>query len=111
MTRSAVKPVVKVEVIPQVQRFLDGLDAEDRTRVNELFSTLERLGRLDDHTKFHRMYLPPHSFWSIKAYQIRLMGDYRPGGRFVVAHGCIKKANEHRSKDIETVIARLRGIK
>lgn len=73
----------------KARRFVSELDPRDRARVAVLFTLLEARGRIDNVTKFKRLRT---GLWEMKADRVRLLGDFRPGGRFVVAHGIIKKA-------------------
>jgi hypothetical protein len=40
------------------------------------------------------------NLYEFKRHQIRLLGDYRPGRRFLVALGVRKKKDEHYPKDL-----------
>lgn len=40
------------------------------------------------------------NLWEFKSFQLRFLGDYRPGGRFVIAHGLRKKKNDLDPSDI-----------
>lgn len=41
------------------------------------------------------------NLWEFKRFQLRFLGDYRPGGRFVVALGLLKKTDDLKRSDIE----------
>ncbi len=43
--------------------------------------------------------------WECKSFQIRFIGDFRPGGRFIIAHGLDNKKKDNLPKpDIEKAV-------
>lgn len=100
--------LVRVEMLPQVREFVEGLVPQERSRVDNLFSQLEARGRITDPSKCRRLEGWP--LWNLKAYQIRLFGEYRPGGRFVILHAFRKKQLKTPNCEIHTAMARLREL-
>lgn len=70
------------------RRFVESLDAHERTKVGGIFDSLRTTGRVENANKMKRLH---SGVWELRVSQVRLLGDYRPGA-FVVAHGLHKKA-------------------
>lgn len=94
------------------QDFYNALPPPDQAKVLALFQRLADFGRLDNREKFKQ--LGPKAgehgkgLWEFKSHQIRLIGDFRPGYRFVVAHGTIKKQDRLDRADIDRAVRILR---
>lgn len=71
--------------------FLQSLEYRYRNRFMRLFEVLAQHGRIKNYTEFKKLGPEACSLWEFKVFQARLFGDYRPGGRFVLAGGTIKK--------------------
>lgn len=85
------------------------LPPEDQAKVSTLFKRLADFGRISNREKFNqlgeRAGPKGRHIWEFKSFQIRFLGEFRPGSRFVVAHGTdIKKSRELPPKDIEIAI-------
>lgn len=93
--------------MPAKEFYLKLPDA-DRVKVVALFKRLADFGQISNREKFKQ--LGPKAgpkgrgLWEFKSGQIRLIGDFRPGSRFVVAHGTIKKADDLPKAEIEKAI-------
>lgn len=93
--------------IPAREFYLE-LSKGDQAKVMALFRRLADFGQISNREKFKR--LGPKAgekgrgLWEFKSGQIRLIGDFRPGSRFVVAQGTVKKADDLPKPDIEKAI-------
>jgi hypothetical protein len=76
------------------------LDESDRAKVLALFQRLADTGRITNEEKFKRV--EGTELFEFKSFQVRLLGDFRPGHRFVVTHGLRKKKDKHSKTDIDT---------
>ncbi len=63
------------------------LPEKDRAKFFERFKLLAQHGKINNKELFRK--LSPRNLWEFKKYQTRLIGDFRPGKRFLVAH-CVK---------------------
>lgn len=87
------------------QDFLDRLEPRYQQRFYRLFEVLQQHGRIKNYTEFKKLGPEACSLWEFKVFQARLFGDFRPGGRFIVAGGTIKKnesKNGRMKREIET---------
>ena len=85
------------------------LPDEDKAKVLLLFKRLADFGRISNTEKFKQLGEKAGSkgrgIWEFKSFQIRFLGDFRPGHRFILAHGTdIKKANALSGSDIGKAI-------
>lgn len=80
--------------------FFLALDASDQRKVAALFQWLASEGRVPNREKFKGLGIQGKGLWEFKSFQIRFLGDFRPGARFVVALGLVKKRDELRPADI-----------
>jgi len=85
------------------------LPAEDKAKVSSLFGRLAEFGRISNREKFNQLGEKAgskgHGIWEFKSFQIRFLGVFRPGFRFVIAHGTdIKKSRALSPSDIEIAI-------
>ncbi len=80
----------------------------DKAKVNALFQRLALFGFINNREKFKQ--LGPKAgtqasgLWEFKSFQVRFIGDYRPGKRFIVAHGTRKKKDKLPKAEIATVV-------
>ena len=87
------------------REFFEDLSPEDQAKILALFNRLAQTGRISNYENFHQ--LGPRapgearSLWEFKKFQLRFIGAYRPGRRFVVAHGLRKKGDDLKQSDIE----------
>lgn len=70
----------------------------DQTKLMALFKRMADMGQIRNHEKFKRV---AADLWEFKSHQLRFIGDFRPGGMFVIAYGLRKKQNLLRNEDIE----------
>jgi hypothetical protein len=84
--------------------FFQELKKEDRQRVAALFKRLANNGDIASREHFKCLGKRGRGLWEFKRFQIRFLGDYRPGGRFLIAHGVRKKKNELDDSDIEKAV-------
>ena len=76
----------------------------DRAKVLALFNRLAQEGRINNKEKFKSLGERGAGLWEFKSFQVRLLGDFRPGGRFLVAHGVKKKKDNLNAADIGTAL-------
>jgi hypothetical protein len=80
--------------------FFKALAKEDRLKVIGLFNRLAEHGDIASREHFKSLGKTGEGLWEFKRFQLRFLGDYRPGGRFVVAHGVRKKRDDLDPADI-----------
>lgn len=99
---------VSTDVIPQAYQFFLGLSDQDQAKVLALFQRLAESGRISSREKFkqlgERAGPKGRGLWEFKSFQIRFVGDFRRGCRFIVALGLRKKQDNLRMADIEAAI-------
>lgn len=86
------------------KEFYMGLSADNKAKVVTLFQRLAETGRITNRQHFRQLGPtagPNRGLFEFKRFQIRFIGDFRPGNRFIVAHGLIKKADKLPKADIE----------
>lgn len=88
------------------REFFLGLEPADQRKVAALFQWLATEGRVPNREKFKGLGTKASGLWEFKSHQIRFLGDFRPGARFVVALGLRKKQDALRPADVE-VAARI----
>lgn len=79
--------------VPAEEFFL-ALAAGDQAKILGLFERLAETGRISNVEKFKSLKDRGFGLWEFKSFQTRLIGDFRSGRRFVVAHGVTKKKDE-----------------
>jgi hypothetical protein len=84
--------------------FFQSLPREDRQKVMALFKRLADAGDIASREHFKCLGRSGEGLWEFKRFQLRFLGDYRPGGRFVVAHGLIKKRDALAPADIQRAV-------
>lgn len=84
--------------------FFKTLERDDRQKVIVLFKRLADAGEIASREQFKNLGRSGGGLWEFKRFQLRFLGDYRPGGRFVVAHGVRKKRDDLNPSDIEKAI-------
>lgn len=85
------------------------LSNEHKAKVEALFRRLADFGRIENRVKFRQLGEKAgpkaRGLWEFKSFQIRFIGDFRPGGRFIVAHGLNnKKKDDLPRSDIEKAV-------
>src|SRR5262245_42836473 len=83
------------------REFFLALDPVDQRKVAALFQWLATEGRVPNREKFKGLGAKASGLWEFKSHQIRFLGDFRPGARFVVALGLRKKQDDLREADKE----------
>lgn len=85
------------------------LSKKNRTKVLALFKWLADFRFIPNDTKFKQ--LGPKAgpkgrfLWEFKSFQIRFIGDYRKGQRFIIGHGLVnKKGDDLRRADIDKAV-------
>ena len=100
---------VSVNVKPQAYQFFYSLSDRDQAKVLALFQRLANFWHIGNGEKFHhlgeRAGPKGQHLWEFKSFQIRFIGAYKPGHRFIVAYGLRKKANKLRAADIQVTIS------
>lgn len=82
----------------QAEDFFRSLGQRDKAKVLTLFKYLGDHREIQNQEKFRRI---DKDLWEFKAYQVRMLGDFRKGGLFVIAYGLKKKRDKHRRKDLD----------
>lgn len=84
------------------QEFFEELGDQDKAKVLALLKRFANHGRISNREKFKKI---QDGLFEFKSFQVRLLGDHRPGHRFLLALGLTKKRNKHRPKDIRKALA------
>jgi hypothetical protein len=75
----------------------------DKAKVLALFGRLAETGKITNSEKFKKVAdVRGQQIFEFKSFQARLLGSFRPGRRFVVAVGLIKKKDRHNPRDLDT---------
>jgi hypothetical protein len=104
------------------REFFELLPTEDQAKVNALFRRLAEDGTIWNREKFRQLGEKAGSkgrgLWEFKSFQIRLIGAFRTGKRFIIAHGLQKKKDNLPEQEIKKAIrileehdSRERGVK
>jgi hypothetical protein len=93
--------------IPQAYAFYLGLDDGDKAKVLTLFKRLADFGtQFHNREKFRALgedYGPAgRDLFEFKSFQIRFLGDFRPGCLFIIASGMRKKKDHHEKSDLDS---------
>jgi hypothetical protein len=86
------------------QEFFLSLDASDQRKIAALFQWLASEGRVPNREKFKGLGVQGGGLWEFKSFQIRFLGDFRPGARFLVALGLRKKQDALRPADVQAAV-------
>ena len=70
-----------------------------------LFQRLAEVGRIENRERFKSLGPRGRGLWEFKSFQIRILGDFRPGRRLLLAHGLRKKSDE---LPVEAIMTALR---
>lgn len=81
------------------REFFLTLEPQDREKMVALFKRLADTGRISNVEKFKHV---EGGLFEFKSFQIRFLGEFRPGKRFVVSHGVQKKRDALDKVDIAT---------
>jgi len=82
------------------------LSDQNKSKIAALFHYLANFGKISSREKFRQLGekagTRAQGLWEFKSFQIRFIGDFRPGQRFIVAHGLDNKKKDNLPKpDIE----------
>ncbi len=93
--------------MPAREFYLD-LTAPDKAKVNTLFGRLAEFGKIRGHEKFKQLGAKAgpqaKGLWEFKSFQIRFIGDFRRGKRFITAYGTRKKKDDLRRAEIDKAL-------
>jgi Gp49-like protein DUF891 len=81
------------------REFYASLGPKDEAKVQALFGRLASKGQITNREKFKRV--EGTDLFELKSHQLRFLGGFRPGGRFLIAHGLWKKKDRLSHSDIE----------
>ena len=85
--------------------FFRGLSDRDAAKVEALFRRLADSGRMTNEEKFKKLESRQGlAIWEIKSFQLRFLGGFVPGKRFLVAHAVRKKSDKHRPSDVKKAV-------
>ncbi len=74
-----------------------------------LFNRLAEHGKIVNNEKFKKLgEMQGQALWEFKSFQLRFLGGFAPGGRFLLAHGLRKKRDAHARRDLERAARVLR---
>jgi hypothetical protein len=97
--------VVVWSTVPQAREYFQMLDDGDKAKCLKLFQWMANDGKIINREKFRALgqeYGPiGRGLFEFKAFQIRFLGAFRPGGKFVIARGLTKKKDKHDRPDLE----------
>lgn len=79
--------------------FFDALEETEQAKMLALFRRLADHGKIVNKELFKKL---RGGLWEFKRFQLRFIGDFRPGGAFVIAIGLQKKKDRHSDSDLET---------
>jgi len=98
--RTRIEAVVLADGSCPAEDFLDTLRPADAAKVMALFDLfVQRFPQPLSREKFKKIEGTPGLF-EFKSFQIRLLCFFRPGGRVLLTHGLIKKADRLPSQEI-----------
>lgn len=93
--------------MPAREFYLD-LDDKDKAKIQALFQRLAEHGEIPNREKFKQLGEKAgpkgRGLWEFKSFQIRFIGDFRRGNRFIVAHGLRKKRDDLPRADIDKAV-------
>lgn len=98
--------------VSSAREFFRSLGQGDKAKILALFRRLADQGYISNGENFKQLGArakgEARSFWEFKKHQLRFIGAYRPGRRFIVAHGLRKKKDDLRPSDIEKALRIMR---
>lgn len=82
--------------------FFSNLDDPDAAKVLVLFRRLAETGQIRNVEQFKKLgTVRGRALWEFKRFQLRFLGGFAGGRRFLVAHGLRKKKDRHSPRDLE----------
>lgn len=80
----------------------------DQAKLAALFQRLADFGRIENREKFKQLgdlaKGEARSLWEFKSFQLRFLGNFRPGYRFVISWGLRKKADRLSPEDMQRAV-------
>ncbi|MFL6196294.1 MAG: type II toxin-antitoxin system RelE/ParE family toxin [Thermoanaerobaculia bacterium] len=80
--------------------YFQTLEKAERLRIIVLFKRLADHGEISSREHFKNLGKEGERLWEFKRHQLRFLGDFRSGNRFLVAHGLRKKRDDLGPADI-----------
>lgn len=84
------------------------LDEGKRSKILPLFRLLAETGKIQNREKFRllgeRAKGEAKRYWEFKSYQDRFLGNFKPGGRFVITAYTLKKTDKLSPEDIDRTV-------
>jgi hypothetical protein len=80
--------------------YFQTLKKAERLRIITLFKRLADFGEISSREHFKNLGREGERLWELKRHQLRFLGDFRSGNRFIVAHGLRKKRDDLDPADI-----------
>ena len=82
--------------------FFEQLSEKEAAKVQALFERLAEHGQIKNNEQFKKLGdRQGHAILEFKSYQLRFLGAFTSGRRFLVAHGLRKKKNKLRPADLD----------
>lgn len=82
--------------------FFSGLQSSDAAKMQALFNRLAEHGKIANNQKFKKLGdMQGTALWEFKSFQLRFLGAFAPGGRFLLADGLRKKKDAHSRGHLE----------
>jgi|SRR5215203_5208572 len=81
-------------------KYFKALEKKDQQKMISLFKRLADAGVIVNRKQFKSLGDKGEGLWEFKDFQQRFLGDFRPGGRFVIAHGLQKQQDDLDPNDI-----------
>jgi len=82
--------------------FFESLSSQDAAKIMALFESMAESGAIKNQEKFKKLgNFGSWAVWEFKSFQLRFLGGFLPGNRFLVAVGLRKKRQKHQRRDIE----------
>lgn len=82
--------------------FFLNLRDEEAAKIEALFKRLANSGSIANREKFKKLEdRQGQAIWEFKSFQLRFLGGFARGKRFLVAHAVRKKTDRHRPSDID----------
>lgn len=88
--------------------YYEALPDKDQAKILPLFRLLANKGFIQNREKFKKLGKRAKGegseLWEFKSFQHRFLGDFRPGGHFIIAHALQKKSDNLPKPDIEKAV-------
>lgn len=94
---------IEFALLPEGQmpakEFLEGLSLGDQAKISALIKRLGDLGEIRNREKFKK--IERTEFFEFKSFQVRIIGFFMQGRRFVLTHGFPKKQDNIPQSQLE----------